>query len=115
MTRSRDSPGRRGGPASRFRNTTEAINAVMYSLLSEFRDGDNVVTTTMSTTPATCRGMRCAGRSCPRSDRRVDYRLVRFDPGAGELDLDHLASLIDARTKLVCCTGRRISSTPATR
>jgi selenocysteine lyase/cysteine desulfurase len=27
------------------RNTTEAINAVMYSLLTEFRDGDNVVTT----------------------------------------------------------------------
>src|SRR5688572_17580526 len=24
-----------------YRNTTEAINAVMYSLLSEFRDGDN--------------------------------------------------------------------------
>jgi hypothetical protein len=45
MTRSRDSPGRRGGPASRFRNTTETINAVMYSLLSEFRDGGNVVAT----------------------------------------------------------------------
>ena len=28
-----------------YRNTTEAHNAVMYSLLSEFRDGDNVVTT----------------------------------------------------------------------
>ena len=27
------------------RNTTEAHNAVMYSLLAEFRDGDNVVTT----------------------------------------------------------------------
>jgi cysteine desulfurase/selenocysteine lyase len=30
---------------------------------------------------------------------------VRFDPLTGELDLDHLASLIDARSKLVCCTG----------
>ena len=30
-----------------YRNTTEAINAVMYSLLTEFRDGDNVVTTMM--------------------------------------------------------------------
>lgn len=30
-----------------YRNTTEAINAVMYSLLSTFRDGDNVVTTLM--------------------------------------------------------------------
>ena len=26
-----------------YRNTTEAINAVMYSLLTDFRDGDNVV------------------------------------------------------------------------
>jgi cysteine desulfurase/selenocysteine lyase len=35
----------------------------------------------------------------------VEYRLARFDPDTGELDLEHLASLIDARTKLVCCTG----------
>jgi Aminotransferase class-V len=31
-----------------YRNTTEAINAVMYSLLTQFRDGDNVVTTFLS-------------------------------------------------------------------
>ena len=31
--------------------------------------------------------------------------MARFDPVTGELDLAHLASLIDARTKLVCCTG----------
>jgi cysteine desulfurase / selenocysteine lyase len=30
-----------------YRNTTEAINSVMYSLLTEFKDGDNVVTTMM--------------------------------------------------------------------
>ena len=30
-----------------YRNTTEAINAVMYSMLTEFRDGNNVVTTMM--------------------------------------------------------------------
>ena len=41
----------------------------------------------------------------PRLGRRVEYRLARFDPDTGELDLQHLASLIDARTKLVCCTG----------
>jgi cysteine desulfurase/selenocysteine lyase len=41
----------------------------------------------------------------PRLGRRVECRLARFDPVTGELDLDHLASLIDARTKLVCCTG----------
>jgi hypothetical protein len=34
-------PGRDG--IALYRNTTEAINAVMYSLLTEFRDGDNVV------------------------------------------------------------------------
>jgi cysteine desulfurase/selenocysteine lyase len=37
--------------------------------------------------------------------RRAQWRLARFDPVTGELDLAHLASLIDARTKLVCCTG----------
>src|SRR5689334_21130520 len=41
----------------------------------------------------------------PRLGRRVRYRLARFDPDTGELDLEHLASLVDARTKLVCCTG----------
>ena len=30
-----------------YRNTTGAINSVMYSLLTSFRDGDNVVTTAM--------------------------------------------------------------------
>jgi len=35
----------------------------------------------------------------------VEYRLTRFDPRTGELDLDHLRSLVDDRTKLVCCTG----------
>jgi cysteine desulfurase/selenocysteine lyase len=98
------------GAASRanislYRNTTEAINAVMYSLLTEFRDGDNVVSTMLEHNSnyvpwyAICRGI------LPRLGRRVDYRLARFDPRTGELDLEHLASLIDERTKLVCCTG----------
>ena len=47
-----------------YRNTTEAHNAVMYSLLSEFRNGDNVVTTTMEHNSTTSPGMRCAARSC---------------------------------------------------
>jgi cysteine desulfurase/selenocysteine lyase len=88
-----------------YRNTTEAINAVMYSLLTEFGDGDNVVTTMMEHNSnyvpwyAMCRDI------LPRLGRRVEYRLARFDPVTGGLDLDHLASLIDGRTKLVCCTG----------
>ena len=98
-----------GAPSRRnivvVRNTTEAHNTVMYSLMSEFRDGDNVVTTMMEHNSnyvpwyAMCRDI------LPRFGRRVEYRLARFDPATGELDLDHLASLIDQRTKLVCCTG----------
>ena len=88
-----------------YRNTTEAINAVMYSLLTEFRDGDNVVTTMMEHNSDYVPWYAMCREILPRLGRRVDYRLARFDPGTGELDLDHLASLIDARTKLVCCTG----------
>jgi cysteine desulfurase/selenocysteine lyase len=87
------------------RNTTEAINAVMYSLLTEFRDGDNVVSTCMEHNSnfvpwhAMCRDI------LPKFGRRVALRLARFDAQTGELDLVHLGSLIDSRTKLVCCTG----------
>jgi cysteine desulfurase/selenocysteine lyase len=88
-----------------YRNTTEAINAVMYSLLTEFRDGDNVVTTTMEHNSNFVPWYAMCREILPRLGRRVEYRLARFDPYSGELDLDHLASLIDARTKLVCCTG----------
>jgi len=88
-----------------LRNTTEAINAVMYSLLTEFRDGDNVVSTCMEHNSnfvpwhAMCRDI------LPKFGRRVELRLARFDALTGELDLVHLESLIDSRTKLVCCTG----------
>ncbi len=88
-----------------YRNATEAINAVMYSLLTEFRDGDNIVTTMLEHNSnyvpwhAVCREI------LPRFGRRVQLRIARFDHRTGELDLDHLASLVDSRTKLVCCTG----------
>jgi cysteine desulfurase / selenocysteine lyase len=88
-----------------YRNTTEAINAVMYSLLTEFRDGDNVVTTLMEHNSNYVPWYGMCREILPRLGRRVEYRLARFDPVTGELDLAHLASLIDARTKLVCCTG----------
>jgi cysteine desulfurase / selenocysteine lyase len=88
-----------------YRNTTEAINAVMYSLLTEFRDGDNVVTTLMEHNSNYVPWYALCREILPRLGRRVEYRLARFDPGTGELDLEHLASLIDVRTKLVCCTG----------
>jgi cysteine desulfurase / selenocysteine lyase len=88
-----------------YRNTTEAHNAVMYSLLTEFRDGDNVVTSMMEHNSNYVPWYAMCQEILPRFGRRVDYRLARFDPLTGELDLDHMASLIDARTKLVCCTG----------
>jgi cysteine desulfurase/selenocysteine lyase len=96
-------PGRAG--IALYRNTTEAINAVMYSLLTEFRDGDNVVTTMMEHNSNYVPWYALCQEILPRFGRRVQCRLARFDPVTGELDLDHLASLIDARTKLVCCTG----------
>jgi cysteine desulfurase / selenocysteine lyase len=87
------------------RNTTEAINAVMYSLMAEFRDGDNVVTTLMEHNSNYVPWHAMCREILPKFGRRVQLRLARFDPLTGELDLDHLASLIDSRTKLVCCTG----------
>jgi cysteine desulfurase/selenocysteine lyase len=88
-----------------YRNTTEAVNAVMYSLLTEFRDGDNVVTTMMEHNSNYVPWYAMCREILPRFGRRVQCRLARFDPVSGELDLDHLAALIDERTKLVCCTG----------
>jgi cysteine desulfurase/selenocysteine lyase len=88
-----------------FGNTTEAINAVMYSLLTEFRDGDNIVTTAMEHNSNFVPWYAVSHQILPRLGRRVECRVARFDPRTGELDLDHLASLVDARTKLVCCTA----------
>ena len=88
-----------------YRNTTEAINAVMYSLLTEFRDGDNVVTTLMEHNSNYVPWHALCREILPRLGRRVECRLARFVPGTGELDLSHLSTLIDSRTKLVCCTG----------
>src|SRR6476469_5061043 len=88
-----------------YRNTTEAHNAVMYSLLTEFRDGDNVVTTMMEHNSDFVPWHALSREILPRFGRRVECRIARFDHTSGELDLDHLASLVDSRTKLVCCTG----------
>jgi cysteine desulfurase / selenocysteine lyase len=88
-----------------FRNTTEAINAVMYSQLTEFRDGDNVVATMMEHNSNFVPWHALCHEILPRFGRSVEVRLAHFDPLTGELDLAHLASLVDERTKLVCCTG----------
>jgi cysteine desulfurase/selenocysteine lyase len=87
------------------RNTTEAINVVMRSLLAEFRDGDNVVTTLMEHNSNYVPWHAMCREILPAFGRHVELRVARFHPLSGELDLDHLASLIDHRTKVVCCTG----------
>ena len=88
-----------------FRNTTEALNAVMYSQMTEFRDGDNVVTTTLEHNSNFVPWYALCHEILPRFGRRVEHRVARFDPVTGRLDLAHLASLVDDRTKLISCTG----------
>ena len=88
-----------------YRNTTEAINAVMYSLLTEFRDGDNIVTTMMEHNSNFVPWHALCREILPRFGIRVECRVARFDHESGELDIGHLDSLVDSRTKLVCCTG----------
>ncbi|MFE5408686.1 aminotransferase class V-fold PLP-dependent enzyme [Microbacterium sp. NPDC056569] len=90
---------------SMHRSTTEAINAAMYSLMADFRDGDNIVTTLMEHNSNYVPWHALCREILPRFGRRVECRLAQFDHETGELDLDHLASLVDSRTKLVCCTG----------
>jgi cysteine desulfurase/selenocysteine lyase len=88
-----------------YRNATEALNAVMYSLLTEFRDGDNVVTTMMEHNSNYVPWHALCREILPTFGVHVECRLVPFDHDTGELDLAQLAAQVDERTKLVCCTG----------
>jgi cysteine desulfurase / selenocysteine lyase len=88
-----------------YRGTTEAINSIMYSLMTEFRDGDNVVTTYMEHNSNYVPWYGLTHEILPRFGIKVECRLAEFDRETGELDIDHLASLVDKRTKIICCTG----------
>lgn len=98
-----------GAPSRRnivlYRNTTEAINSVMYSLLTEFRDGDNIVTTFMEHNSNYVPWYGLCKEILPKFGVKVECRIANFDKETGELDLSHLKSLVDQKTKLVCCTG----------
>ncbi|MBI4836961.1 MAG: aminotransferase class V-fold PLP-dependent enzyme [Candidatus Portnoybacteria bacterium] len=87
------------------RNTTEAINSVMYSLMTEFKDGDNIVTTLMEHNSNYVPWYGLCKEILPKFGINVEYRLAKFDKETGELDLAHLKSLVDEKTKLICCTG----------
>lgn len=88
-----------------YRNTTEAINSVMYSLMTEFKDGDNVVTTFMEHNSNYVPWYGLCREILPKFGLKVECRLAKFDKETGELDLNHLKSLVDNRTKLICCVG----------
>ena len=88
-----------------YRNTTEAINSVMYSLMTEFKDGDNVVTTFMEHNSNYVTWYGLCREILAKFGVKVEYRIAKFNQETGQLDLRHLKSLIDDRTKLVCCTG----------
>ncbi|HET6400054.1 MAG TPA: aminotransferase class V-fold PLP-dependent enzyme [Candidatus Kapabacteria bacterium] len=90
---------------SLYRNTTEAHNAVMYSLMTEFRDGDNIVLTSMEHNSNYVPWYGLCTEILPKFGVHVEYRIASFDPETGTLDVDHLASLVDRRTKLVAASG----------
>lgn len=88
-----------------YKNATEAINSVMYSLMTEFKNGDNVVATFMEHNSNYVPWYGLCKEILPKFGINVECRLAKFDKETGELDLEHLKSLVDKKTKLVCCTG----------
>ncbi|TSC95856.1 MAG: cysteine desulfurase [Parcubacteria group bacterium Athens1014_10] len=88
-----------------YRNATEAINSVMYSLMTEFKNGDNVVTTFMEHNSNYVPWYGLCKEILPKFGVNTECRIAKFDKETGVLDLNHLKSLVDQRTKLVCCTG----------
>ena len=91
-----------------YRNTTEAINSVMYSLMTEFKDGDNVVTTFMEHNSNYVPWYGLCKEILSKFGVRVECRIAKYDKNTGELDLNHLKSLVDQRTKIVCAPERQI-------
>ncbi len=88
-----------------YRNATEAIDSVMYSLMTEFKDGDNVVTTMMEHNSNYVPWYGLCNEILPKFGIHVECRIANFNKETGELDLEHLKSLVDKRTKIVCCTA----------
>ncbi len=88
-----------------YRNATEAINSVMYSLMTEFKGGDNIVATLMEHNSNYVPWYGLCKEILPKFGINVECRLAKFDKETGELDLTHLKSLVNKRTKLICCTS----------
>lgn len=76
------------------RNTTEAINLVAYSLANTLKEGDEVVTTVME------HHSNMVPWQMLRDRFGITLKFARLTKD-GHIDLDHLASLVSERTKLV--------------
>lgn len=87
-------------------NTTHMINLVALGIRDQIRDGDNIVITELehSSNAGPWVGLVNGLAKC-MYPRGVELRLACFDMETGELDYDHLSSLVDEKTKIVCCTG----------
>lgn len=88
-----------------YRGTTEAINAVMYSLMTEFEDGDNIVTTHMEHNSNYIPWYALCREITPKFGRKIELRIAGFDRESRELDLEDLERKVDEKTKIICCTG----------
>jgi cysteine desulfurase/selenocysteine lyase len=88
-----------------YRGTTEAINAVMYSLITEFISGDNIVLTYLEHNSNYVPWYALCKEIAPRFGIKLEYRLVKFNKETGKLDIDDLKEKVDRRTKIISCTG----------
>ena len=77
----------------------------MYSLLTSFRDGDNLVTTYMEHNSNYVPWYGLTKEILPKFGISVECRIAKFDKETGQLDLDDLRNLVDSKTKIVCCSG----------
>jgi cysteine desulfurase/selenocysteine lyase len=80
-----------------LRGTTEAINLVAHCLGQGMRRGDSVVLTTME------HHANIVPWQLLREHTGIELRILPITP-AGELELDKLSDLLDARTRLVALT-----------
>jgi len=68
-----------------YRNATEAINSVMYSLMTEFKNGDNVITTFMEHNSNYVPWYGLCKEILPKFGINAECRIAKFDKETGSL------------------------------